>query len=115
MSEDVKWTRHGECDSCGHCCRVIATVDLQFETSDPDWRRVRGIPDSMIKRLHVIDPCSQLGPYNTCKIYPDRPQHCRDFPQTPEMVAGQPCTYWFESDTGERVGGLRSPYPTEAA
>lgn len=94
--------RMGECNQCGYCCEVIAHAELDFSGNSLEWMQARGIPSSGIKMLPIIDPCPSLGVNNNCRIYPDRPQQCKDFPQTPEEIEGTPCSYYFvevESNT----------------
>ena len=106
------WVRHGECDSCGFCCRAISMVQVDFESDDPDFLAVRRIPPDGRKVLPIWDPCQHLTDAGRCGIYPQRPRTCREWPTTPLDVQDAPCTYWFENtETGERVGGTRSPYP----
>lgn len=104
------WEKRGECDMCGYCCEVVAHVVVDFTGNDPDWIVARGL--TLTKELPLIDPCPQLGVQNKCRIYPMRPQQCQDFPLSHEQIKTFPCTYWFENtETGERKGGTRSPYP----
>jgi Fe-S-cluster containining protein len=107
-----EWTRHGECDSCGFCCRAIAQVELVFENlvDDQEFLAVRGISPTGHKMLHVIDPCSKLNLNNNlCTIYENRPRTCREFPAEPAHVEGVPCTYYFRNNkTGEIIAGTRA-------
>lgn len=106
------WVRHGECDSCGYCCEVLAHAHVDLSHNDADWLKARGIPESGIKWIPIIDPCPQLNEEKRCNIYEDRPNLCRDFPRVHEDIQGVPCVYWFENlVTGEKFGGTRSPYP----
>jgi len=111
----MTWIRKGECDMCGFCCESIAQISLDFTpTGDPEWMKVRGLPPSGIKWFHIVDPCPQLSEEKLCKIYEDRPKTCVNFPSDPHELVNAPCTYWFEDDeTGEKLGGTRSPYPQE--
>lgn len=113
-----KWVRHGECDACGQCCILLAMVKLDFADlakRDPHFAEVRGIKPDGTKVVRVDDPCSKLDQEtNLCTIYEERPETCRKFPSEPDLVMGLSCTYWFENEeTGEKIGGLRSPYPTD--
>lgn len=41
----------------------------------------------------VFYHCRYLGADNTCQIYEDRPQFCRDYPDTPFVVMAEGCAF----------------------
>jgi Fe-S-cluster containining protein len=101
------WVRKGECNGCGFCCEIITQVHLDFVLNDPDWIKVRGLPPNGRKLYLINDPCPQLEQETKrCKIYENRPQLCKDFPQEPDDITNSPCSYYFENtETGEIVTG----------
>ena len=122
----MTWTRHGDCNQCGHCCEHIVR-DVQVRTPeqvarDEAFYRVRGFKametaqgTRYVLWAWVAARCPELegdsGYSPWCRIYEHRPQTCQDFPQRPRDIIATPCSYWFERGT-ERVGGDGSPYPT---
>jgi hypothetical protein len=95
--------------------------------SDPAYYRMRGftldhregVPVRAMVRVRHEQICPQCQAPQGCGVFtsPERPRTCHDFPARPDQVSGIPCSYWFERERDgvvERVGGLHSPYPTEA-
>lgn len=116
----MTWTRHGECNECGHCCqtftRDIVVRDLA-DVKDATFYRARGFQPMTIggKTRHVLTgwmvaPCPQFNETCGCLTYTDRPKTCRDFPVAPADIVASPCSYWFERGA-HKVGGTGSPYP----
>lgn len=125
----MAWTRHGECSHCGWCCQYgawsTAVVENAQGLSDPQYYRVRGwvlhhvegVPVQATARIAHYQPCpSFVGVAGVpgCRLIgdPGRPATCHAFPTEPRQVRDIPCSYWFESEAGERIGGNGSPYPT---
>jgi len=78
-----------DCLDCGNCCRrnEIAVTAKDVRRS----ARALGITSEQFVRRYIAEtrdgdayikggPCPFLGSDNTCAIYADRPQACRDFP-----------------------------------
>lgn len=112
-----KWTRHGECSHCGHCCEVIARQPLVRNLAavdDPSFYRVRGfVGEPAVLWTWLLAPCPQHQG-GTCAVYETRPATCASFPQHPRDIVGSPCSYWF-SRGAEMAGGLGSPAPVSVA
>ncbi|MEZ5974775.1 MAG: YkgJ family cysteine cluster protein [Planctomycetota bacterium] len=99
-----------QCQRSGRCCRVgagfvwLTEADLEpmaaaLGLALPDFVRehVRQVPDPEDGRLRLAlkenwapdrDRCRFLDGHNECRIYEARPQHCRDFPYWPRVLAG---------------------------
>lgn len=117
------WTRHGECNDCGHCCQTFGRQPLVRDLStvgDPAFYETRGFTPQLVdgEARHVLwvdwlTPCPQHVE-SRCAIYDTRPQTCRDFPAHPRDVVGTPCSYWFSEGT-RRAGGLGSPAPVSVS
>lgn len=120
------WVRQGDCNQCGHCCKVIQPnhrFDLPGEIRDEvelEFLKTRGYTIEG-KRAWILTtlmaPCPELDGPGTqdhtyaCKVWENRPQTCEEFPLTPAQVRGTPCSYWFEREDGRKVGGDDSPHP----
>lgn len=123
------WTRHGECNGCGHCCEKVAR-DVIVRTPeqvrrDPAFYRTRGFQETEVdgEVRHVLfawleAPCPELrvvrwggGEIPRCMVYDRRPETCRQFPLLPRDIVGTPCSYWFEDARGRLAGGTGSPHP----
>lgn len=104
---------------CGWCCEnLVPPIDFYFplEKLGEDYAEARGmsVKDGVgHKRLPVFDPCQHLWSDMKCAIHNSKPNYCRKWPFEPDHVVGVPCTYWFENEDGDVIGGLRSPHPTE--
>ena len=117
----MTWTRHGECNHCGHCCTMVSR-DVLVRTPeqvqrDAAFYRARGFqPTRVDGELRYIlfawlqAPCPEFKD-ERCVIHDTKPQTCAEFPRLPVDIVGTPCSYWFERD-GVRVGGNGSPHPT---
>ncbi len=71
----------------GRCCRYV-TVGIPAPRSVDDWDEVRwwlAHQGTMVTRdedgwmLHVRTPCSNLGPENACRVYPDHMLACQGY------------------------------------
>jgi Fe-S-cluster containining protein len=116
----MTWTRHGECNNCGHCCQTFKrdiVVRDPATVADPAFYEARGFTPVMVdgqERLMLTGwmqaPCpAHAG--GGCLIYHDRPQTCQSFPTAPADVVDSPCSYWFDNGTA-KAGGMGSPHPT---
>lgn len=106
------WTRYGECNECGDCCRqATSPVEVSFEESDEAYGRIRfGEPvrrtdhglSVFSVRGPILSPCPKLDG-DRCTIHATRPATCRDSPTGPEGLEGLPrCSYMFLNKlTGE--------------
>lgn len=107
------WTRHGECNQCGDCCRQATNcVSMLVGIDDQEYGRVRYGEPRMVGRLpmfHVrgpiLAPCPKLDG-DRCTINETKPEYCRETPCAPEDIEGLPrCSYWFvHKQTGEIKG-----------
>jgi Fe-S-cluster containining protein len=118
------WTRKGECNGCGHCCQHfgqdVAAFKLGAE-ADVEFFKVRGFQlfkdgaDRIVAATKLCDlssPCRHHdAEKKACEIYDTRPATCVDFPQQPEQIQYTPCSYWFENEEGQKIGGQGSPHP----
>jgi len=115
----MAWTRHGECNNCGHCCQTF-TRDIVVRdmgtVADQAFYQARGFrPVTIDGQPRIIlagwmaAPCPEHTPTG-CRIYSERPGTCQAFPTSPADVVQSPCSYWF-SDGANQVGGDGSPYP----
>lgn len=107
-------TRHGECNHCGWCCehegQTTAQVANPKGINDPDYYRQRGYVlthlEGVVVQAHRVvwmrAPCPSHVD-ERCGIYETRPQTCHNFPVSPKQIAGTPCSYWFEDETGRRI------------
>lgn len=124
-SNDITfWKRFGECNGCGHCCRLIATIEFTHPSpirtpGEERFLRTRGYTidgQRAWMMADVVKPCPELvapaGESTQCRVYEDRPETCVEFPTTPAQVRYTPCSYWFENEDGRRVGGEASPVAT---
>ena len=119
----MTWTRNGECNGCGECCRTVAVQAIVRDPAtvvDRPYYDARGFAEieldgtpRLMLLAKLVAPCPRLEG-DRCGIYDDRPKTCRDFPTVPLHVVETPCSYWFESD-GIRIGGAGSPYPATPA
>jgi len=79
----IKYIRKGKCTQCGECCKHLHLA------SSEDW------PQGMTGTV-----CNQLNKNGTCRLHPDKPPECSEFPNSPgdliyRKVKDQ-CGYWFE-------------------
>ena len=123
----MTWARKGECNSCGWCCvhfgQDVASFRLIGAEADVDFFRARGFDlfrdgeGKIVGATKLVDlscPCPHHDPEKkSCKVYEARPPTCVDFPQMPEQIRFTPCSYWFEDENGNKIGGQGSPYPVE--
>src|SRR5215472_953064 len=73
------------CLSCGLCCNGVIFADVRLKPSD-DPARLRALglplsgqtPGSKKAVLNFNQPCAALEGCS-CRIYADRPNHCRHF------------------------------------
>ena len=79
------------CLDCANCCKTTPAI-----LTENDIRRMAKslkLPPRTFRRKYVIEdiggelsfrkvPCVFLEPDNTCKLYEQRPESCRDFPHT---------------------------------
>ena len=67
------------CVDCGLCCNGVIFADVQLQPEDDPARlHELGIEMASIsKKIKIKQPCPALC--GQCKIYADRPAHCRDF------------------------------------
>ncbi len=119
------WTRMGECNECGDCCRHGTNpIELILPDADEAYGRVRfGDPvgthngQSLFRiRGPVLMPCPMLDG-NRCSIHATKPQFCRDTPKIPEDIEGLTnCSfYFFNHTTGEVRTPMGSMLPIEGA
>ena len=112
------WVRHGDCNGCGACCRVLLhplTVRVRPPLDDPHYLQVRGVTvvDGWAMLTgSLVAPCPELTTEQRCALHGTdaKPRYCQDYPTAPEQIAAFPCSYWFTRD-GEAWGGQASPHP----
>jgi uncharacterized protein len=68
------------CLTCGICCNGVLFRDVELQPGDdPAHLKSLGIPLKLRRGARVFNqPCASLEGC-ACRIYADRPQHCRDF------------------------------------
>ena len=110
--------RHGECHSCGECCKtvnmtVVRDVTLQQHGSLKELElylsyrgiRVVGSDEKRNQLYYSMDvPCTRLTADNRCRVHnsPSKPLICHRFPSSKEDIEDIPdCGYSFESIKGE--------------
>ncbi len=115
----MSWTRHGECNGCGFCCKTFKRdVEVRpADAGDQAFYQARGFKPvhvDGVTRLVLFGwmqaPCLEHSE-SGCGIYATRPETCRTFPRVPIDIVATPCSYWFTKDE-IAVGGDASPYPT---
>jgi len=137
MKYDKKttFTRYGNCNHCGWCCNFVGLYPLTIEKKEgakekdinPDMIRYyelhggksSGDGKKVQIMFYLAATCKE---YNikkrgeeSCNIYNERPNICKDFPIFPEQIEGTPCSYWFEYEVDGKIikrGGQESLYPT---
>lgn len=69
------------CLACGLCCNGVLFRDVQLRPGDNETAlRSIGAPVRQLKtRTCVPQPCAALCHDNRCRVYPERPQRCREF------------------------------------
>jgi Fe-S-cluster containining protein len=107
-----EWVRKGECNDCGWCCENVGRFEITAPPMDIEYLKVRGFRHTEHGYTLAGDFCSPCPAHidNRCSIYEDRPQTCKDFPEEPNRIVDTPCSYWFEDELGNKVGGKGSPY-----
>ena len=121
----MTWTRKGECNGCGWCCVHIGQDVSSFKfigaEADVEFFKVRGFtifvdenrkPIGATRLCNTHAPCPEYDG-KACRIYETRPITCVDFPAMPEQIRWTPCSYWFEDENGNKIGGSGSPHPAE--
>lgn len=91
----------GPCHLCtARCCQYFA-LQIDAPTSEKDYDHIRwylmheGIAVWMDEGdwyLEVRTVCRHLQPDNTCGIYDERPQICRDY----GLAGGDPCEFFTD-------------------
>lgn len=82
----------GECKRCGHCCRW-AYFEFNVSIKLTPLMKLRGAEVVGDKLLRVPLMCSQLDPEtNLCRDYENRPQECKDFPRSGDVIPKE-CKY----------------------
>ena len=86
----------GSCTHCGECCRNIiihdgdkvirSKEDFASLIAKNDYYRMFKISGQEPYRLYFT--CSNLDENNLCKIHPQRPQICRDYPSERMLMMG---------------------------
>lgn len=69
------------CLACGICCNGVLFRDVELHPVD-DARALEslGLPLERLRtKTRFAQPCTALCPDNRCRLYADRPSHCRDF------------------------------------
>jgi Fe-S-cluster containining protein len=68
------------CLLCGMCCNGVIFADVQLQPADDAARlKALGIPLLPQRgKFRFTQPCAAFGNC-ACRIYPDRPDHCRAF------------------------------------
>ena len=106
-----KWVRQGSCNHCGYCCQFIGRFEMAVPedmVGDRKFQEVRGfVGGKLVGDFYA--PCPEHVNAR-CAIYDQRPITCQEFPTEPNQVKDTPCSYWFENEEGERIGGAGSPY-----
>jgi hypothetical protein len=79
------------CLACANCCKTTSPIFYQPDI-ERAARNLRMKPGDFIKKYLRVDedndlvlqsaPCLFLDSENHCKIYPDRPKACREYPHT---------------------------------
>jgi uncharacterized protein len=69
------------CLACGICCNGVLFRDVALRPGDDAGQlESLGLALSRLKtKTRFQQPCSALGPLNRCRIYGQRPEHCRTF------------------------------------
>ena len=95
----VKYIRKGKCKRCGKCC----TMKHLFESMpEEDKELIKKVFPWLYTALVIGAAEDYKCPYlkyengiAVCTIYPNRPEFCRRYPETPEdLIPG--CGYYFE-------------------
>jgi len=119
----TQWTRYGDCNHCGDCCRAVAFhVTSVTQLSHPDTRTdsclddrdywlTRGYTIDDEKQLamlpvHFVHPCPKyvlprvihedVPEHGSCSIHDTKPTYCTLFPTRPDEIVHTRCSYWFE-------------------
>ena len=123
----MTWVRKGECNHCSWCCvhfgQDVVSFKMVGADADVEFFRVRGFDlfedehGKVVGATKLISqhaPCPQYdGEQKRCKVYNVRPVTCIDYPIIPGQIQYTPCSFWFEDENGNKVGGQGSPYPVE--
>lgn len=112
----IEWTRQGECNQCGECCRQATNLTSQLiPIADVEYGRKRfgePIPGAFVKgapvfhvRGAILKTCPELRG-DLCGVHDNKPKTCRDLPLTPlDIEALDKCSYTFvHRVTGEVWG-----------
>ncbi len=99
--------RVGECRMCGKCC-VRKYIESGMNDEQKEQARINAEKGGRkIKKLR--EQCKHLerrkGGTFICRIWQNRPKHCRDFPADPEDIFWEGCGYRFveyNDETGEQ-------------
>lgn len=93
-----------DCLACANCCKTTSPIFYQADI-ERAARSLRIKPGDFITKYLRVDedndfvlqatPCPFLDSDNHCKIYPDRPKACREYPHTnrKKMVQIMDLTY----------------------
>jgi len=71
------------CPACGLCCNGVIFADVRLQPAD-DAGRLRSLglpvctPRSGLRPPRLAQPCAAFDGCR-CRVYPDRPQYCREF------------------------------------
>lgn len=112
------WTRHGECNGCGDCCRQATNcVTMLIPIEDAEYGLLRyGEPRGFqadgksVFLIHgpLLMPCPKLDG-DTCTIHETKPQTCKESPCAPEDIEGLTrCSYWFVHRITGEIKGVKA-------
>lgn len=91
---DMVFVRHGDCNRCGLCCRLISLVGLNRTVA----------LNRMLGKNCFATQCGWLETKKdgttVCRNYANRPTFCKNFPAEPEDISSlrEKCGYWFEDE-----------------
>lgn len=103
------YERTGSCNQCGKCCSHIYLVYGQqtinslemfedIKANNPEYQSFKPIL-SQSSEDGILFQCIHLQADNTCGIYQDRPNFCRQYPSEHSLLMGgklaEGCGYQF--------------------
>lgn len=106
--EGQYYRRSGSCNSCARCCQEIYLVYGGEVVAQPEaFEQLKKLEPQYqafviqeTTEYGLLFACSNLLPDNSCGIYEDRPQFCRDYPSETNLLQGgtlpADCSYTFE-------------------
>ncbi|NIQ01488.1 MAG: hypothetical protein GWM98_14770 [Nitrospinaceae bacterium] len=112
------WTRTGECNGCGECCKTVNIIAVRDATLEQhgnleelklylSYRGIRVVGEDVEKnRLYysLEVPCRELAPDHRCRVHltPGKPLICYRYPWEKDDI--EECGYRFVPGGGGRLG-----------